>query len=118
VLRPAPTAVPTATAPLFPVPDPQHRVTVEVLNGTSRGGLARQATRQLRREGLDVIYFASTDSVTKSRVIDRRGNADAARRVADALSIQTVVTERDPRRRVDVSVWLGADFKPVPDDHP
>lgn len=118
VLKPAKPAVSAAVAPAFPVPDPANRVTAEVLNGTSRTGLARDATRELRHAGIDVIFFSNTDSLARSRVIDRRGKPDAARRVGEALDIQSIVTGRDPRRRVDVSVWLGDDFKPKPDDHP
>ena len=45
----------------YPIPSPDHRVTVEVLNGGRRAGAARAATRLLRRQGLDVVFFGNAD---------------------------------------------------------
>ena len=44
------------------MPAPERRVTVEVLNGTARQGLARIATRVLRRRGLDVVFLGNADT--------------------------------------------------------
>jgi Fe-S oxidoreductase len=106
-------------APAFAVPSPEGRVLVEVLNGTRRQGVARTATRMLRRQGLDVIFLGNADSLSDStRVIARRGNAERARYVAQALGTGRVTIETDTFRRVDVSVILGDDFRPRLPLHP
>jgi len=96
----------------YPIPSPGHRVTVEVLNGTRRAGVARAATRMLRRQGLDVVFFGNADKMVDStRVIVRRGDRGRGRDVRLALGAGRIVVERDTLRRVDVSVVLGADFR-------
>lgn len=110
LLVPPPPPAPRAHA--YPIPSPEHRVTVEVLNGTRRAGVARAATRMLRRQGLDVVYFGNADEVVDStRVILRRGDPDRGREVRLALGAGKIVVEPDTFRRVDVSVILGADFR-------
>ena len=73
----------------------------------------------MRRAGFDVVFYGGTDSaVAVSRVIARRVERDAARDVASALGIDSVAVVRDTTRRVDVSVWLGSDYRPKPELHP
>jgi hypothetical protein len=92
---------------------------VEVLNGTRRQGAARTATRMLRKQGLDVVFFGNADSLFDStRVVVRRGDSGKAGYVAQALGAGKVVVETDTFRRVDVSVILGDDFKPKLALHP
>ncbi|HET7599746.1 MAG TPA: LytR C-terminal domain-containing protein [Gemmatimonadales bacterium] len=105
----------------FAIPSPERRILVEVLNGTTRSGLARSATRALRRQGLDVVFFGSTESAGRSRktlVLVRRGAVSNGARVARALGTGEVAERSDPLRRVDVSVILGEDYKPPPELHP
>jgi 2-keto-3-deoxy-L-rhamnonate aldolase RhmA len=110
---------PKPSAPHDSVQPPQARVMVEVLNGTRRQGAARTATRMLRRRGLDVVFLGNADSLADStQVIVRRGDPERARYVAAALGAGKVVVETDTLRRVDVSVILGADFKPKLEVHP
>lgn len=96
----------------YPVPSPEHRITVEVLNGTKRSGVARAATRMLRRQGLDVVYYGNAgDQVDSTRVIVRRGDPARGREVRQALRVGRIMVEPDTLRRVDVSVILGEDFR-------
>jgi hypothetical protein len=119
VFRPAPPAAGPSLTPAYEVPGTRHTLRIEILNGTTRDGLARIATRQMRREGFDVVFFGSTDSaVAISRVIARRVERSDAREVASALGIDSVVVARDTTRRVDVSVWLGNDYRPKAELHP
>lgn len=97
----------------YDIPSAENRVLVEVLNGTLRQGLARQGTRQLRRQGLDVIYFGMADApVDSTRILLRRGARDAAERVRGTLGVGTISLVPDSLRRVDVTVILGWDFQP------
>lgn len=98
-----------------PVPEaggPAPRV--EVLNATSRGGLARDATERLRAAGFDVVYFGNArEARGLSLVLDRGGRGDAARRAAAALGIRDVRAEPNAAPDVDVTVVLGKDWPPA-----
>ena len=112
LLVPPPPPAPRVHA--YPIPSPERRVTVEVLNGTGRAGVARAATRMLRRRGLDVVFYGNAEVATDStRVIVRRGDPGNGRQVRQALGAGRVVVEPDTLRRVDVSVVLGLDFRPL-----
>ena len=111
LLVPPPAPAPRPHA--YPIPSPERRVTVEVLNGTGRAGIARAATRMLRRQGLDVVFYGNAESaVDSTRVIVRRGDSTAAREVRRVIGSGAVVVDPDTLRRVDVSVILGPDFRP------
>jgi hypothetical protein len=112
LLVPPPPPAPRVHA--YPIPSPDRRITVEVLNGTRRAGVARAATRMLRRRGLDVVFYGNAEAATDStRVIVRRGDPGSGRQVRQALGAGRVVVEPDTLRRVDVSVVLGLDFRPL-----
>jgi LytR cell envelope-related transcriptional attenuator len=96
-----------------------QRVVVEVLNGSGRRGLARIATRELRRAGFDVVYFGTVgDTVKLTQALARRGDSAAAARVASALGSSLARVALDTLLRVDVSVLLGGDYRPPPGIHP
>ena len=102
----------------YAIPSPGRRIRVEVLNGTSRAGLARAATRGLRQRGLDVVFFGTGPPAESTRVFVRRGDPGQGRDVAEALGVGRVVIEPDTLRRVDVSVLLGDDWRPRLALHP
>ena len=107
------------TGHAYPVPAPDRRITVEVLNASGRAGLARGATRLLRRRGLDVVFFGNADTAADStRIVVRRGDPGAGRDVRDALRMGRVTIVPDTLRRVDVSVILGRDFRIRGEMHP
>jgi hypothetical protein len=111
LLVPPPPPAPREHA--YPIPSPERRITVEVLNGTRRAGVARAATRMLRRRGLDVVFYGNAEAAAEStRVIVRRGDPGRGRDVRQALGAGRVMVEPDTLRRVDVSVILGTDFRP------
>jgi hypothetical protein len=95
------------------------RIVVEVLNGSGRRGLARAATRALRQASFDVVYFGTVaDSVAVTQVLARRGDSSAAVRVARALGTGRTRVQPDTLLRVDVTVLLGADYRPPPGFRP
>lgn len=91
-----------------------RRIVVEVLNTTSRAGLARTGTRVLRQAGIDVVGYGTAvpnpGHSDTTRILVRRGDRAAGERVRRALQVGTVVMQPDSTRLVDVSVLLGADF--------
>ena len=114
-------ALAAAVEHAYPIPSPEQRILVEVLNATARPSLARAATRVLRRRGLDVVFFGNADGGAPSdstRVIARRGDRSAAERVAQALGQGAVSIRKDTLRRVDVTVILGDDYRASADGHP
>jgi LytR cell envelope-related transcriptional attenuator len=96
----------------YPIPSPGHRIRVEVLNGTRRPGVARTATRALREQGLDVVFFGTGPTTDSTRIFVRRGDPGRGRDVAEALGAGRVVVAPDTLRRVDVSVLIGGDWRP------
>ncbi len=95
----------------LPIPGEGDRVTVEVLNGTGTDGLARETTRELRRAGIDVVFWgdASTRGRDTTLLLVRRGDSTGAKRVRAALGYGVVALDPDPSRLLDVTVILGAD---------
>ena len=93
------------------------RVRVEVLNGGGVSGVAGAATDLLRERGFDVVFFGNADAFGRdtSLVLDRVGELDAARAVADALGIRNVRSQPDANLYLDVSVVLGTDWQPDAD---
>ena len=103
----------------YAVPSPENRITVEVLNGTRRAGVARAATRMLRKQGLDVVFFGNADAaVDSTRIVVRRGDPGRGRDVRAALGVGRIVVEPDTLRQVDVTVVIGQDFRARGEFHP
>jgi hypothetical protein len=90
------------------------RIKVEVLNGTKTPGLARRATRYLRGRGFDVVGAGTnTEPRTTTVVYDRSSHPEWAGLVGRALNAP-VVNSPDSSRYLDVTVILGADWRPPP----
>ncbi len=88
------------------------RIKVEVLNGTRTKGLARRATQYLRGRGFDVVGAGTeTEARATTVVYDRSSHPEWARLVARALNAP-VVNKPDSSRYLDVTVILGADWRP------
>jgi hypothetical protein len=89
------------------------RIRVEVLNATRVRGLARRATMHLRDRGFDVVSVGTSregrDSIL---VLDRSGHADWAALVARALGGARVEQAPDTSRYLDVTVLIGATWRP------
>ena len=94
------------------VPD-NVRIKVEVLNASGQRGLARRATFALRDAGFDVVRFDNAAETRDSTlVLTRSGKDDWAQLVARALGGARVESRPDSTRYLDVTVLLGADWRP------
>jgi hypothetical protein len=94
------------------VPD-DVRIKVEVLNASGERGLARRATFALRDAGFDVVRFDNAlESRDSTLVLSRSGHDDWADLVSRALGGAKVESRPDSARFVDVTVLLGADWRP------
>ena len=88
------------------------RIKVEVLNATKTKGLARRATLYLRERGFDVVGSGNvTEQRATSIVYDRSSHPEWARLVARAMNAP-VVARPDSSRYLDVTVLIGADWRP------
>jgi hypothetical protein len=89
------------------------RIRVEVLNATRVRGLARRATMHLRDRGFDVVYVGtSRDARDSTLVLDRSGRPQWAALVARALGGARVQRAPDSSRYLDVTVLIGATWRP------
>ncbi|MFC1660597.1 LytR C-terminal domain-containing protein [Gemmatimonadota bacterium] len=103
---------PRGVSEVAPVPRPEGRVRVEVLNGGGIQGIARSATRALRDSGFDVVYYGNAEnfSLDSSVVLDRVGRLDFAEGVAEVLGIRDVRTQLDSSLYLEVTVHLGGEW--------
>jgi hypothetical protein len=90
-------------------------IQVEVRNGAGVDRLAAQATQYLRDRGFDVVEVGNHETFQQERsvVIDRVGDPEAARKVAEALGLPPERVRREVRRQyyLDASVIIGDDYK-------
>jgi len=96
------------------VPPEALTITVEVLNGTRTPGLAGRAHDVFQSYDLEVMApnNADNDQYQNTVVLDRKGNLDAAKKVADIIHCTRIFSKPDPQmdQAVDVTVILGRDF--------
>jgi thymidylate kinase len=91
------------------------RIRVQVLNATKTRGLARRATFFLRDRGFDVVETGTSSVASDSVVVlDRSGHPEWARLVAEAMGGARVESRPDSSRYLDVTVLLGASWRPPP----
>lgn len=93
------------------------RIRVEVLNATNTPRLARQATRVLRARGFDVVEIGNaSEKLDTTLVLDRIGHPEWASLVAAAMNDGARVEARpDSSRYLDVTVLVGASWRPPPE---
>jgi hypothetical protein len=92
------------------------RVRVQVLNATTIRGLGRRATELLRDRGFDVVEVGTASARERGDstfILDRSGHPDWAARVAAAMgSGARVISRPDSSRYLDVTVLVGATWRP------
>ncbi len=88
-------------------------IQVEVRNGCGIEGLAGAMTLFLREHGYDVVGVGDYESfeAPRSMVIDRVGNLEMARKVAQELGIEQVEQDIRPEYFLDASVVIGLDYE-------
>ena len=97
-------------------------VTLELLNGTTRNGLAGRTSQVFKSFGYDVarVGNATTQDYEKTLVIDWTGDISAAQQVANVIQCKNVETRAreavDAQAAtpgvdvIDVTIILGKDF--------
>jgi hypothetical protein len=88
---------------------------VEVVNGCGVAGLAASTTQYLRQRGFDVVAVGNHSRLDEphSLVLDRVGDPEAARKIAEALGIDPAYVREDlePSYYLDATVVLGLDYR-------
>ena len=92
--------------------DGLERVRVEVLNGGSIPGLAREITDRLRDRGFDVVTYGNTNRDTTA-ILDRSGNPEAVARIAAELGIDRIEAAVDTSLYLEATVILGVDWPEI-----
>lgn len=90
------------------------RIRVEVLNASPVIGLARRATFFLRDCGFDVVESGNASGARRDTtlVLARSGHQDWASLVANAMGGAPMVVRPDTSHDVDVTVLIGASWRP------
>lgn len=87
-------------------------IRVIVLNGTSINGLASRMAERLTEHGYDVLEVGNADRPTETTVVlDHRGHARRAERVASAVGGGVISADPDGDNPADVTVILGSDMR-------
>ncbi|WP_396203929.1 LytR C-terminal domain-containing protein [Gemmatimonas sp.] len=93
-------------------PPQNQRVRVRVVNASGVNGLARRATLYLREFGYDVVDFSSSSAGGAStRIVVHTGHRDWGERLQRALGVGTVGADADSSRYVDLTVFIGRDWR-------
>jgi polyisoprenyl-teichoic acid--peptidoglycan teichoic acid transferase len=96
------------------IPPDALTITVQVLNGTKAAGMANRARDLFQSYDLEVMApnNADNDQYLNTVVLDRKGNMDNAKKVADIIHCTRIFSKPDPQmdQAVDVTVILGKDF--------
>ncbi len=93
-----------------PIPGEGERIVVEVLNTTLVDGLARAMTRRLRRAGIDVVFYGSSDErLDSTLILVRRGDSSFVDRIRAAIGGGQVIVEPDETLLLDATILLGMD---------
>lgn len=87
-------------------------IKIKIVNGTDVPGLARKMRESLIREGLNVVEFGTSPyrKMTKSVIINKRGNVAAVNRVAELTGIQNIYHVIDNTQLYNVLIIIGEDL--------
>ena len=90
----------------------KSEITIEVLNGTSRNGLASSVAEKLKNEGYNVTKIGNYKTSTNiSTSVINKSSGEYAKEVKDFLEIGKIKNEIEEDSKVDVTVILGSDYK-------
>jgi anionic cell wall polymer biosynthesis LytR-Cps2A-Psr (LCP) family protein len=87
-------------------------ISVEILNGTGRTGLARRTAERYENFGFEILEVGNAESSTVEQtvILDRRGFGNLAEQAAEIISARRIVVDVDMESVADVTIILGGDF--------
>lgn len=109
---PSPTSSPTPTATATRRVLPANQVNVEVLNGTTTNGLARETAQKIEAEGYEIVTVGNArPTIAKSTVYYRPGRRAEALAFQEAFREFTVLRElRSLPSGTTLRVVIGGDY--------
>ena len=94
---------------------PNLTMQLDVRNGTGEDGIAKLFTDYLREKGFDVVEMGNydTDDQEKSLVLDRKGNKQNCKKIAQTLGVsdKNVIQQINKDLLIDATVVIGKDYK-------
>jgi LCP family protein required for cell wall assembly len=109
----APATAPSTTAPGSTPAIVAASVTTDVMNGTTKQGLARQTGDSLAIAGFELGPVDSTASTAQTTIKYGKGGLAAAQLLATHLTPSPVLTQVDTLKGLHVELDIGADFAKV-----
>lgn len=96
----------------------QSKIVIRILNGTEKRGFARNAKIMLSQAGYDVLDIgnAETTDYKNTLIIDRSGNDEKVRKLAEFIKCENVAKESELSEigldggNEDITLILGEDF--------
>lgn len=88
-------------------------LTVEILNGTTRAGLATRTASLFRNFGYEILAAKNAENTNQAEttIIDRTGNPDQAQKLADLIRCGKIITQGEaPEGSPMITIVLGKDF--------
>ncbi len=88
-------------------------LTIEILNGTNRAGLATRTALLFRNFGYDILSAKNSENTTQAEttIIDRTGNPDQAQKLADLIRCGKILAQAEaPAGSALITIILGKDF--------
>lgn len=88
-------------------------LTVEILNGTTRAGLATRTASLFRNFGYEIVAAKNADTTNQleTTIIDRTGNPDQAQKLAELIRCGRIISQADaPGGSAMITIILGKDF--------
>lgn len=113
-LRPAGSEGRVVDAPIVRIVPDSIRIKVEVLNATTKRGLARRGTFVMRDLGFDVVNSGNSgEELDSTTVIVRNGRMDWGELAAQGLGGARVIARPDTSRYLDLTILLGTTWRPL-----
>ena len=92
---------------------PKQQTRIQLWNGSGRAGLATELATYLRDGGFDVLEISNADrsDYRSTLVVNRTGNSEPARIVAEYLGTGHVIQQAGSQEMIDVTVIVGRDAR-------
>ena len=91
------------------------RVRVRVLNASGTRGYARRATLELRDRGFDVVEYETEQGKARKStlILSHTSHPEWAERLQRAFGTGAIEERPDSLRYVDLTIFVGLDWKPA-----
>lgn len=88
---------------------------IELLNSCGTAGVASKMRKYLRKQGFDVVSFGNgrLQNMNETIIVLRNPDWEGANALANALNTQNIITVKNKRATVDVTVYIGKDYQQI-----